>query len=325
MFSKLISKFIKIAYASIIKDGTHCDVSLKVFKNGVLVESDIKHFSLETRESAKLLYEFFLHLADKYQIIYTATVINSINQGGVPVCNKSDFGRFEVDATNAIVVCIGDKWSVFASKYDIENTKKELEELGGVDFIFSSITAMRIFFEDLIGDFSPALCILKQKTSATIAIFSKEKLLFSSYAIIQSETKEEDTGTGDSDGIFSDESESEEKLVDLDDIALELGEVEEITQTQDGESGNIESERGLDSLGSDIKTLEFVKNALNDFYKKGVYEASFIDKIYIADPYGDCEEIRTLLENELMLDVELVDFPLSEIVVDMAINEVQKK
>ncbi len=311
---------------SIIKDGDTCDVCVKVLKNKVEISSESKRFSIETRESAKLLYEFVSHQYEKYKIVYTSSIINSINQGGVPGCDKKSFQKYEIDTTNATVICIDKSWSIFASNYDIENTKKEYEELGGLDSLFSSIVVLKRFFDaDL--DSSPTLCILKQKTSATVAILTNSNLLFSSYIILKTEsgTKEGDEKQQD-DKIFGEEEGlDEERLIDLDDIALELNDDSgglDAASKEDMASSNINEGSSIESLGSDLRILEFVKTVLTQFYKSDMYESTFVEKIAIADPYFDSSDIKNLLENELMMTVEHKKIELCEITAALAIEEV---
>ncbi len=323
MFGGLIKKFVQTAYISIIKDDDSCDVCVKVFKNKTELFSEGKRFSMETKESSKLLYEFISHQYEKYKIIYTASIINSINQGGVPGCNKQNFKKYEIDTTNATVICIDQAWSIFASNYDIENTKKDYEELGGLDCLFSSIVILRRFFETELSS-TPILCMLKQKTSATIAILTDKGLLFSSYVILKKESTHQESEKKQDDKIFGEEEGlDEERLVDLDDIALELNDNSEmdfapVDEMPDESSANL----GIESLGSDLRILEFVKTALTQFYKNDMYEPIFIEKIAIADPYLESPDIKNLLENELMMAVEHKKIELCEITATLAVEEV---
>lgn len=321
MFGGLIKKFVNTAYISIIKDGDSCDVCVKVYKNKNEISSESKRFSLDTRESSKLLYEFIAHKYNKYKIVYSSSLINSINQGGVPGCDKKNFQKYEIDTTNASVICIDKSWSIFASNYDIENTKKEYEELGGLDFLFSSLVVLKRFFNDEL-DNTATLCLLRQKTSATIAVLTKDKLLFSGYTILKSEMQEESEEDKKENKIFGEEGLDEDRLVDLDDIALELkdgGELE-FESMMDDNSGSATA--SIESLGSDLHILEFVKNAMTQFYKSDIYESAFIEKISIADPYFDSPDIKNLLENELMLPVTHKKIELCSIVAGLAVEEV---
>ncbi|MCI4398941.1 MAG: hypothetical protein JHC37_00125 [Campylobacteraceae bacterium] len=327
MIGSIIRRFVKTAYIAIIKDGDTCDVCVKILKNKTEISRESKRFSIQTRESAKLLDEFVKNLLAKYSIFYTATIINSINQGGVPGCDKKSFEKYEIDTTNASVICIDKKWSIFASNYDIESTQKEFEELGGLDCLFSSIVVLKSFFDSEL-DSTPTMCILKQKTSATIAIFTKDSLLFSNYIILKADTPqgEENETKKQEEKIFGEEDEfDEEKLVDLDDIALDLkednSEMSEFMNIPSDEQEDV-STMSIESLGSDLRILDFVKTSLNQFYKNPMYESSFIEKISIADPYFESPDIKNLLENEIMLPVTHKKIELCDITSDLAIEEV---
>jgi len=323
VFGGLIKKLVRTAYISIIKDGDSCDVCVKVLKNKKELSSENKRFSMDTKESAKLLYEFIANQYEKYKIVYTASIINSINQGGVPGCDKKNFQKYEIDTTNATVVCIDKTWSIFASNYDIESTIKDYEDFGGLDCLFSSIVVLKRFFTNDLGS-TPTLCILKQKTSATIAILTNNTMLFASYVILKTESTEEEPTKKD-DKIFGDEeSLDEERLVDLDDIALELKDSSgfDFESMDSSSSEDTDANISIESLGSDLRILEFVKTSLTQFYKNDMYESSFIEKIMIADPYFEAPDIKNLLENELMMSVEHKKIELSEITAALAVEEV---
>jgi hypothetical protein len=326
VFGSIVRKFAKSAYISVIKDGDTCDVCVRVLKGKREIQKDSKRFYMDTKETSKLLYEFLGNVLSRYNLFYNATIINSINQGGVPGCNKKNFQKYEIDTTNATVMCIDKKWSVFASNYDLELTKKEYEDVGGLDFIFSPLAALRKFLKADIGS-SLSLCVLKQKTSATIGIFDKENLLYSNYVILKTEQQEGEENKKKEEDIFSGEASDfgEEKLVDLDDIALELKEdsFETITDSTMPSAFSDMSDSSIESLGSDLKVVEFVKDSLTQFYKQPIYETSnFVEQIIVADPYFETKDIKNLLENELMLPVIHKQISLSEVVSSMAVEEV---
>ncbi len=321
MFGGLIKKFVNTAYIAIIKDGDTCDVCVKVYKNKAEIASESKRFSIDTRESSKLLYEFIEHKYNKYKIVYSSSIINSINQGGVPGCDKKNFQKYEIDITNASVVCVDKSWSIFASNYDIDSAKKEYEELGGLDFLFSSLVVLKRFFNDDL-DSTATLCLLKQKTSATIAVLTKDKLLFSGYTILKNESQNSDEETKKDDKIFGEEGLDEDRLVDLDDIALELKDDNELDFEPMTSVDESSATASIESLGSDLHILEFVKNAMTQFYKSNIYESTFIEKIAIADPYFESPDIKNLLENELMLPVVHKQIELCSVVGSLAVEEV---
>lgn len=322
MFGNLLKKFVKTAFVSIIKDGNICDVCLKVYKGKTELSSDTKRFSTNTPESSKLLYDFVLRQYDKYSIVYSASIINTINQGGLPGCDKRNFHRYSVDTTNASVVCVDKTWSIFASNYDIENTKKDYADLGGLDFLFSPIVVLKRFFDDTLTS-EPMLCILKQDTSATIAILTKNNLLFSGFAVLDAASENKSSSSKDDEKIFGDEEDlDKEGLIDLDDLAFGLknGGDFDFGGTDAGDSSNAVKE--MESLSGDLRILEFVKTSLADFYKNEMYESTFIEKIAIADLYFDSPELKNLLEKKLMMSVTHKKIELSKITATLAAEEV---
>lgn len=320
MFGSFFKKFIKTAYVAMIKDGLTCDVCTLVYKGSSEVSSDTKRFSLNTPESSKLLYDYLARQHEKYSIVYTATIINSINQGGLPGCDKRNFHRFSVDTTNASVVCVDKTWSVFASNYDIGVTRRDYADLSELDFIFSPIVVLKKFFNDILT-VEPTLCILKQERSATLAIFNRNSLLFSSYIALEATEVEQDSGGKLTDKIFGDEEEFDGGLIDLDDLAMGLKDGGDFGGGQDDDE-NGDAIKDLSALSGDIKIVEFVKTALNDFYKNEMYESTFIEKIAIADPYFESPELKNMLEKKLMMNVTHKKIELSKITATLAMEEV---
>lgn len=325
MIGKLFKRFVSVAYLGVVKDGDVCDVCLRILKNKKEIHSDNKRFNLDSRESARLLDEYIEQIQKKYNIIYTSTVLNSINQGGVPGCDRSSFSKYEIDITNAATVCVDKRWSVFASSYDIEGAQKEYISMGGLDFIFSSLVLMKRFWDKHLSE-SPSLCILKMKTSITIGIFTQDRLLYSNYSILMTEKKvdsDEEEKKKVEDIFSGEESEfGEESLVDLDEIALELDDptvakTDLQSMSSSGNSGSL----NMENLGNDLKILDFVKTSLNNFYKNPMYESSFVSQILLADPYGVSNDTKGLLESELMLSVFVKKIELCGMVNELAIEE----
>ena len=146
-------------------------------------------------------------------------------------------------------------------------------------------------------------------------------LLFSSYIALEATEVEQDSGGKLTDKIFGDEEEFDGGLIDLDDLAMGLKDGGDFGGGQDDDE-NGDAIKDLSALSGDIKIVEFVKTALNDFYKNEMYESTFIEKIAIADPYFESPELKNMLEKKLMMNVTHKKIELSKITATLAMEEV---
>lgn len=325
------SRFFKTAFLGVVFDRDGYEVSLNVLKGGEHLFGETKHFGILDEDPPKLLLDYIKEIYNSYQIVYVATLLDSINQGAVPSCSKDDYKRLQINTKEAVTICVDNSWSIFASRYDLDTSKKFFEPLGGLDFVFSSFMILReLLTEQLREDAEQALlCVLKMKSSATVAVFMGGRLLYGSYVVFQYESAQEEAPEVEAKPLFDhhEEHTHDENLVDLDDMALELDdELTDLAQSGGdfGELSEMSSEEieDMGSLGIDLQLLEFLRTTVAEFYKNPAYDSSFIEHIIVADPYGRGVEVSRLLESEMLIPCAHLHVNLSDAICELGRKEV---
>lgn len=334
MTTKFFRKFFKTAFIGIIIDDDVCDVALKIYKGDKIISSDSKKYQLQSGIFPTTLLTFIEQVYTKNQFVYSATILTTINQGGISDCSKDAFAKFQIESRNVQTICMDEKWAVYTSKIDIDNIEKKYEKLGGLDYIFSPLILLeRLFFEE-IAKSGVLMVVLRLRSVVCIAVYSGTKLLYSSFMSIKIPEKIKPTSADTTESTFEDFFEegevhemSDDNMVDLDDLSVEL---EEESMQPLSDSIEDQAMRGasavslpvsLEDAGNNLRLADFVKESFNEFYKNPVFESAFIEKISIADPYGDNGDLKLILESELLLSVEIKQFDLADLLCDFAFDE----
>ena len=223
-----IEKFIKKVYISFYKDENY-KFFYEIKKNKKTLKSEKKEFS-----SKEELVKEIEEILEDYTQVFISTIVNSINQGVIPSCNKSEFKKREIEIENIKSICIKNKYSIFVSIYDLVNIKKEYPF--EIDFLYSI--------------FAPIDFFAKKRENHFYVLILKEKI-----AII---------GYKDGIPIFSDieefkeefkEDEIEEDIELLEDIDLE----EEISEDIEEEAENLEIEETPSNLEMSSEERNIIK------------------------------------------------------------------
>jgi hypothetical protein len=118
-----------------------------------------------------------------------------------------------------------------------------------------------------------------------------------------------------------DELGEDEALEDFTDESDPVNETEELTEELE-----MEEEAGSASLSGfsrNFRRFEHIQESIHDFYHNSDLESSFIEDVYVLDPYEDCEDLRAYLEDELFVSVHFKNFNLQEMLLVLSKNEVK--
>ena len=337
MTEKFFRKFLKTAFVGIILDDDNIEITIQVFKNKTKLFSETKNFQIQNSVYPTILLNYLEQIYANNQYVYVGTMLTSINQGALPECAKDGFAKYQVESRNTKTICINGKWLIYSGKNDIDAAEKLYDKLGGLDYIFSPVSILNRFFSKDIAD-EAIMCALKLKSFLCVAVFDKNRLLYSSLMQINtghSDTKTTSADTSEStfEDFFDDDEVHEldgDGMVDLDELSVSL---DDDTMQSPALSSNIEDEAfknggadnliNLESAGNDLRLADFIKESIGEFYKNPAYESSFIEKIYIADPTTSESDTKIILENELMMGVDVRLIPLSQLLCDMSMEESQ--
>ena len=217
----MLEKLIKKAYISFYEDEKYF-LQIDIIRNKKTITSYKKEF--ETKEE---LFKEIEDIKEDYAQYFISTIIDTINQGVIPSCEKNEYKKKEIDIENIKYICVNNKYSFYVSLYDLINIKKEYNP----DFLYSVFAT--IDFYSKIKDKYFYVLILKKG----IAILGYEKHIPIYSEIALFEENEEPT---------------EDDLEVIDDIDLEMD--EELSEDIEEESQNINiDEEKPDIENSDIE------------------------------------------------------------------------
>jgi hypothetical protein len=274
-----IEKFIKKYFISFYKDKEYLLLTETV-KNKKVISSEKKEF-----KEKKELEEFIKEYLNQNPQTYVSTVIFTLNQGVIDSCDKKDYLLRDIDYDNVRIVCIDNKYSFYASIYDLNKIQKEYRF--EIDFIYSVFAVI-----DYLAK--------KRKNTMYVLVFEKYLALLAY----------ENNIPKYSDIIEIEEKEDEiEEIEEIDDIDLiddsieDIDSIENIEDIDDIEDiENIEEKLNNLTTGIEVNILNFIKESLKEYYEN--YSSDFIEKIVILDTIGIDIEITKLIEDEILIEAE---------------------
>ena len=341
--TKVFQKYLSNIFISVVQQGNEWVVFSKVMKNGVLKEKLSKNFDAKEYESIPSKMEEYLdELQLEYNFAYIALFLDSMGQGAINGTFTSDFEKNSVDINSVTHFDINKKWSVYASFIDI-NWAKKLFSKTGLDFIYSPFIVQYSLIKKQKFKEKSILYMLNTQDSVTITVFDKDTLLFGAYFKtttddnISSGEDEDWENVEEEEGIeniseldnISDEMDGVDDLddlSDLDDLASEDGGSFQDVEEEDRSLGHFEDDgeesSDLELFGRDILIYKYLTSSLKEFYKNPLYKSNFIETIVIYDGYEVSSELIGMIEDELLMDIEMNKIDISEIVCNLARQEV---
>jgi hypothetical protein len=267
-----------------------------------------------------------------------------MGQGAISGTSAEDFAKHSVDIKNVNHFSIDKTWSVYASFIDIKWAKKLFMD-AGLDYMYSPFIVQKELLKSEKLKEEPTLYILNHHDSVTISIFEKGDLLFGAFF----KTLDDDNiSSGDDEDWENTEEESLDELIELDSIDnADMQEMHELSDMddfedldsenhndsfediktkdttlgglEDVENENIQSE--LELYGRDVLIHKYLTRSLKEYYQNPIYKKSFIETIVLFDGYEISTELISMIEDELLMDIEMHKIDLNEIICDMSIKE----
>jgi hypothetical protein len=282
-----LKKFIKQQFISFYYDENY-KLLTEIYKNNKLLEEKKSEFK-EKKELIKKIKE----LSDEIPQTYTSTIIQSINQGVVPSCQKSIFTKYEIKTENIKYICINNQYAFYISLYDLMEIKKD-----NIDFVYSVFALIDYKATKKIN----TLYILVTKEKFYLLIYHKNIPIFSD--------------------IY-------EKLVDILENPENELENEEIIENIEDDiiddiEDNIENENNLElednriTTGLEMDIINFIKSSLEEYYEN--FADDFIENIIIFDEGILKEDITTLIYDTLLIEAKKENLDILK-----TINEISRK
>ena len=286
-----LDKFIKKAFISFYEDEKKYKILIEIIKNSKLIESEKKILN-----SKKELNKIIKDLKEDYPQHYISTLLETINQGVVPSCNKKSFLKNEIDIENINFICIKNSYSFYISIYDLLKLKKAYNF--NIDFIFSIFAPVDFY----AGKKDNYMYVLILNNEISITAYKKEIPVYADIFFIQKE-----------------EISEEEDIELLEDIDIE----EEISEDIEEEAENMnleESSNNLEKTDTELQIIEILKKSLKDYYEH--YADDFLEKIVLLDTINIGNSIKKLIEDELLMESEIIKFDLLKILNELAKAEI---
>ena len=300
--NKAIEHLYLKVFVGIVVTNARNDVVVELVKGGELKERIDKSFN--TNSFDQTMAEFIAPYLAQTPFYYIALLNPGEEQGALPSCSDKWAQQF-TDISAAVTLCQDKKWMLYAAKSELDTAQHNYKEIG-LDFIFSPFSVMKQFFHDQITA-DIALFVLTQDDTISIAVFMDGKLLFAEHRGMQeSETLIHDDDTASKNVEF--------------DTEIALDSINTYERLSEGFNQKVEEKRtfSLENFDKDFKRFQLIRNALHHCYNDPKYENQFIESVYVADGCGVGEDLKTYLEEELFLNVEIRPVELASEVVDLA-------
>jgi len=333
--SKLIQKRFSNVFVAIVSEKNQYVVRYIIVKNSDIIDKDEKGFPMgENKELSSEIKNFLTNLHKNYKFSYISYLLDSLGQGCIPSCSESEIEKYNIDKNNIITTCIEDKWMVYASKTDIKWTKTLFEGMD-LDFIFSPYVTLYRFIDKQHLK-KTILHFQYMENSITILIFDGEKIVFNAffkipYKEFSFEEEDDDDLKPESaddiiDGIEMEDIDSEESefegFVDvtrLDDDDADTEEDILLSAKKSVESSTLED---LELYGREMIIFKYLHSAIEEYYKNDIYESEFLEDIIVYNDSNISNDIITMMENDLFLNVEIHNVDVKEEMINMSIEEV---
>jgi len=267
-----LEKLLKKQFISFYKEENYKCIS-QIVKNKKILQTEEKSF-----EEKKEFINYIRQKMDEIPQTYISTMLLTINQGVVPSCKVKAYLDREIDPDNVKIACINNKYSFFASIYEIQNIKKEYKF--DIDFIYSVFALIDSIAKERKNRFY--VLVLEKH----IAILGYENFvpIFSDITTLEEEEEEEIV----------------EEIVEEIDLEEELiSDIDSIDEVEESEDEEIEQE----TTSKEVEILNYLKTSLKEYYEN--YSSEFIEKIIILDTIGIDITLNSLIEEELLITSEI--------------------
>lgn len=335
--TKTLQKKFSNVFVAILSEKNEYVLKYIVIKNEKIKESEEKRFPMdEDKKLSSDIKEFLLSLQKGYKFVYIAVLLESISQNCLSGCEKEKLKEYGVEEEKVYTVCVDKKWMSYVLKSDILWLKSIFEEVG-LDFIYSPFLVLNNFIRNKKSRNKNTLHLLYSVNSITLMLFDEEKLVFNAFFKIpfkefdfkdedEEELKpEEDTSI---DGIELDNIESEDEefegfvdITKLEDDDDSFKEDEEILQDAKEQIASSSLE-DLELYGREVIIFKYIKSAIEEYYKNDKYDSEFLEDIIFYCDSNISNDIITMIENDLFLNVEIHSIDIKEEMINMSIKEV---
>ncbi|MDR2151677.1 MAG: hypothetical protein LBO72_02545 [Helicobacteraceae bacterium] len=349
LIDKLLFPLLRVAYTGIYAGGKKANLLTRIYQNRKLIKEERREFETPNGIPSGAMFEYLQRLERRNAYVYVATALASINQGALPSCDPNFFRKMHIQTDNIATVFMDNKWSVYASVFDLEEIQKKYEPIDGIDYIFPTETLIDFYKRQIkveIGKNDAFAFLLYAKSSATLAIYQNDIFMYSSHIIFDEDVDEEDAGDQNDMTDFFDETLSDETIeanpAEINDVGDDFNSIEDLNDfiaSDDPASLDTLSEPSTDddraappeldlsedaprfNIRRDMLLFNFLKNSFNVYYKNEHFASAFIGSAAIFEGYEGAKSAADFLKKELCIDAKVYPIDISETVCKMAREE----
>jgi hypothetical protein len=347
-FGRLLFPLLRVAYAGIYTSGKKANMLTRIYQNRKLVKEERREFEAPNGVPSGAMFEYLQKLERRCAFVYTATALSSINQGALPSCDPSFFRKMRIETDNISTVYIDDKWSIYASVFDLEEIQKKYAPIEGLDYVFPTEALIDYYRRQIkieIEESAAFAFLLYAKNSATLAIYQNDAFMYSSHIIFDEEEENEEANAQNDMADFFDETLNDEAIeanaAELNNISDEFNSIEDLNdfiasddpssldaqpQTASEEDRaapelNLNDEAPRFNIRRDMLLFNFLKNSFNAYYKNEHFASAFIGAAAIFESFEGAKSAADFLKKELCIEATVYPIDIGATICKMAYDE----
>ncbi|MEF3192353.1 MAG: hypothetical protein K6347_07405 [Campylobacterales bacterium] len=309
----------KKVYVGIVINRDKIDIATIFVKRGRILERQRKSFLTPDGSLSQEVISFLLDLQERYTYTYTATLLDTVNQGALPSCSRTLYEELGIKMSTIARLCLSEGWSIYVGLEELKKAQEKFAPVEGIDYLFSpAVLIFNHYAKELVE--KPTLYLFMRSALATLAIFSESKLLYcSNYPLsyaFEEEQKGEDEAT---ESLFDIDLIDELGGIKIEDLDVDLDKDVIIREMEPTIPGSIISQTGDErTLEILLKIEDFLKRSLEEYYTNEVYQGDFVERIILIDEVGIAEMLKKYIEEELFITTQIDSFDLAEALAELA-------
>jgi len=252
-----------------------------------------------------------------YPQTYVTTMLDTMNQGALPLCSQDVLQRFSVEAELVQSLCIDNSWLAYTSTIEKRWFEKRCKDIP-IDLLYSPFVLLyqksRPLFEE-----RPGLFIFHRKGVLFLSVFSQDRLWYSQMILIASSEHEME------EPVLEEDETLDELDFDLEALEDDVRPISDVDILDDFSSDDEEQDtEALERIEYTLNLFEEIKAAIHKFYNDDRYDHEFIEKVTIFDMDDIAQDLVRYIKDELFMEANLYTFDPIEVMTELVVEEVGK-
>lgn len=286
--------FISQLFVSIIVDKDQIYLSAKSYKKKQVQDSFERSF-----EDVKRMKDYLQNLTMDYQVFYISLFVTTLGQGLLPIGDPKQVSKYSIDYYAITALPLG-KYLIYINTKELEKITDKFNKIVPLSTLYSPFAILDYLVKKQ-GSKKNMLCIYKYSSFLAVAVYKASEARFGAFFHILLDEEEVDDDNFEEITLPTqdDELPKMEKLEvkSLDEAVEESPDI----STELGMDGIDTSEDDLENFTGDMKTCEYVIDAVKEFYENELYESEFLEEIQLFSEAKVSKTALQFLESELFL------------------------